>query len=181
MATVFHTATSLDGFLADEHDSLHWLLSQPLDDDGPYDHGAFMTGVGAMLMGATTYRWLLDELARTAAPWPYEVPCWVLAHRAFPTPPATVRLVAGDVGPVLDAALEAAAGRDVWIVGGGGLATDVALAGRLDRIVVSIAPVSLGAGRPLLTAPLDLRLLGHARNGAFLCAEYEVIGPSSAG
>ena len=35
----FYTATSLDGFLADEHDSLDWLLSQPTGEEGilPYD------------------------------------------------------------------------------------------------------------------------------------------------
>ena len=35
----FFTATSLDGFLADEHDSLDWLLSQPTGEESilPYD------------------------------------------------------------------------------------------------------------------------------------------------
>ena len=40
-----------------------------------------------------------------------------------------------------------------------------------------IAPVTLGAGRPLFTRPFDLRLVDVARNGAFLAATYDVVGP----
>lgn len=56
------------------------------------------------------------------------------------------------------------------------LAGDLAAAGMLDELLVSIAPVTLGAGRPLLPKRLDLRLTDLARNGAFACATYEVVG-----
>ncbi|WP_341927918.1 dihydrofolate reductase family protein, partial [Nocardioides psychrotolerans] len=75
------------------------------------------------------------------------------------------------------AAMVAAAGeRDVWVVGGGDLAGQLADAGLLDEVVVSIAPVTLGAGRPLLPRRYDLRLTELARNGAFACARYDVVG-----
>lgn len=83
-------------------------------------------------------------------------------------------------GPVAEvhAAMTAAAGdRDLWVVGGGDLAGQLADLGLLDELVVSLAPVVLGAGRPLLPRRLDLRLTELARNGAFACTRYDVVGP----
>ena len=66
--------------------------------------------------------------------------------------------------------VEAAGGKDVWVVGGGDLAAQFAEAGLLDELMVSIAPVTLGAGRPLFPRKFDLELTELARNGAFVCA-----------
>jgi dihydrofolate reductase len=65
----------------------------------------------------------------------------------------------------------------VWVVGGGDLAGQFADAGLLDEVVVSIAPVTLGSGRPLFPRRHALRLDEVARNGAFACARYAVLGP----
>ena len=171
--TTYYVASTLDGFIADEHDSLDWLFRQQIDDEGPMGYPAFISGVGALLMGATTYEWV-----RTHEPgrWPYEQPCWVFTHRDLPVVEgADVRLVSGSVTEVWPEVLAAAGGSGVWVVGGGGLASQVAAAGLLDELVVAIAPVALGAGRPLLTEALDLRLVDLARNGDFACARYDVV------
>ncbi|WP_240044298.1 hypothetical protein [Nocardioides albidus] len=39
MTTVYYTATTLDGFLADPDDSLAWLMRQDLDESGPQNYG----------------------------------------------------------------------------------------------------------------------------------------------
>ncbi|WP_148613858.1 dihydrofolate reductase family protein [Nocardioides rubriscoriae] len=170
----YYTAASLDGFLADEHDSLAWLFVQEQDD--PAHHDTFMTGIGATVMGATTYGWLVDHLADTGEPWPYEIPCFVFTHRTWEPLAESVRFVSGTPGGHRSAIEVAAAGRDVWVVGGGGLAADLADAGMLDEAEVSIAPVTLGSGRPLLPGRFDLRLRAAERNGAFLVATYDVLG-----
>jgi len=72
-------------------------------------------------------------------------------------------------------AVAAAAGRNVWIVGGGDLAGQFADAGLLDEVLVSIAPVTLGAGAPLLPRPLELRLEELGRNGDFVSARFAVV------
>lgn len=59
---------------------------------------------------------------------------------------------------------------------GGNLAGQFADAGLLDEIIVSIAPVTLGSGKPLLPRRLDLRLAETSRNRAFVCARYQVLG-----
>ena len=85
--------------------------------------------------------------------WPYDIPCWVFTHRRLPVvPDAQIEFVSGDVRPVHDRMVEAARGRNVWIVGGGDLAGQFSDAGLLDEMIVKIAPVTLGAGAPLLLA-----------------------------
>ena len=73
----------------------------------------------------------------------------------------------------------AADGRNVWIVGGGDLAGQFADAGLLDEVLVSIAPVTLGGGAPLLPRRLELRLEELGQNGDFAAAKYSVVSPPS--
>ena len=47
-------------------------------------------------------------------------------------------------------------------------------AGLLDEVIVSIAPVTLGAGAPLLPRRIELQLEELGRNGDFACARYSV-------
>lgn len=57
MKTQYYTATSLDGFLATEDDSLTWLF--PLGDLATSSYPAFIAEVGALAMGSATYEWLV--------------------------------------------------------------------------------------------------------------------------
>lgn len=176
MRTTYFTATTLDGYIADEHDSLEWLFKQDITDEGPLSYAEFITGVGAIAMGATTYQWVLDHNARTGDAWAYDVPSWVFTHREF-APQAGVTTTAAPVPEVHAEMVTAAGGKDVWVVGGGDLAGQFAEHGLLDDLIVSIAPVTLGAGRPLFPRRYDLELVEHLRNGAFICARYAVSGP----
>lgn len=70
-----------------------------------------------------------------------------------------MRFVAGDVVATHTEMVDAGDGKDVWVVGGGDLAGQFAEAELLDEMVVSIAPVTLGAGRPLVPRRFDLQLV----------------------
>lgn len=180
--TIFYTATTLDGFLADEHDSLEWLLVQDIDHDGPFGYEDFISGIGALIMGATTYEWVVAHMRRTGEQWTYRVPTWVMTHRDLPAPDgADVRFASGDATAAHAEAAAAADGRDVWVVGGGDLVGQLGDEGLLDELMVSIAPVTLGAGRPLLPRRYALELLDVERNRAFVCARYRFLGPGDWG
>lgn len=173
----YYTATTLDGFIADPDDSLAWLLRQDQDEQGPLNYDDFIKGIGAIVMGRTTYEWVLDH---DPDGWAYDMPAWVMTTRgelALPGPGGDVRFAAGDVRSVYDAMLAAADGKDLWVVGGGELAGQFADAGLLDEVITYVAPVTLGAGSPVLPRRLDLRLVETAQNKAFLTARYEVVGP----
>ena len=174
----YHTATTLDGFIADPNDSLDWLLRQEGGGGGSFDFDAFLAGVGAAVMGSTTYEWVRAHLQRSGEPWPYAIPSWVMTSRApAPVDGADIRFTSGDVRAVHEAMTAAAGGKDLWVVGGGDLAGQFAEAGLLDEVVVSVAPVTLGAGHPLLPRRLELELVETGRSGAFVCARYRVAGP----
>jgi dihydrofolate reductase len=167
--TIYFTASSLDGFLATVDHSLDWLLRQDVDPIGPMGYAAFIERIGAMAMGASTYQWVIDHHE-----WPYTLPTWVFTHREFPPPPPGVRFTDEDVAGVHADMVAAAGDRDVWLVGGGELVGQFADRGLLDEVWVQYAPVTLGAGAPLLPRRLDLVLLDVVRNRNFLCGRYEV-------
>ena len=179
MATQYYTASSVDGFIADGENSLEWLFPNDIDHEGSMAYPGFIAEVGALAMGATTYQWLLDH---SPGEWVYEQPTWVFTHRDFPQPDADVRFVADDVASVHPEMVAAAAGKNVWIVGGGDLVGQFADHGLMDEIWVQYAPVTLGAGAPLLPRHLELTLLDVGRNRDFCCVKYAVgrVGESSA-
>ncbi|MCH1867571.1 dihydrofolate reductase family protein [Nocardioides sp. CFH 31398] len=180
MRTTYYTATSLDGFIADATDSLEWLFVQTHEEpERPALRYDDLVGrVGALVMGATTYTWIRDRVVAGTEAWSYDVPTWVLTHRDLPgVEGADVRFVSGDVAALHSDVEASAAGRDLWVVGGGDLAGQYADAGLLDDLVVSTAPVTLGEGRPLLPRRLQLRLDDVVRAGDFVCARYLVDGP----
>ena len=171
--TVYYTAVTLDGYLATEDHSLAWLLSRHQDADHPMSYERFITGIGAIAMGANTYRWVRDN---HDGPWPYDVPTWVCTHRAFEQPDgADIRFGQGPVTDLHQQMSDAAGEQDLWVVGGGGLAGQFAEAGLLDEVQVFIAPVTIGAGAPLLPRHVELRLEDVSRNSEFISARYTVI------
>ena len=171
----FHTAATLDGFLATDDDSLDWLFVHQQDNDVVE---AMMPEIGAIVMGATTYRWLLAHLEQTGEAWYYAVPAFVFTHGTFEPIDPTVRFVSG-TPTEHRSAIEAAAGdRDVWVMGGGGLAAEFADAGMLQRLEVSIAADVIGSGRPLFTRAYRLALREAVKNGDFVHTVYDVLGPA---
>lgn len=171
MKTQYYTASTLDGYIADHTQSLDWLFQFGAADET--DYPAFLREVGAIAMGSTTYDWLWNRhLAPEAAepqPWPYVIPTWVFTHRKLPKPPdANVRFVRGDVQLVHAEMKAIAAGKNIWIVGGGDLAGQFYDHGLLDEVLITYAPVMLGSGAPLFPRRIEkppLRIIEVRRFG----------------
>jgi dihydrofolate reductase len=178
--TQYYTAATLDGFIADPDNSLEWLFNRKRDEGGALNYADFIAEVGAIAMGSTTYEWIFDHEFSDKDPadwkWPYDLPSWVFTHRELPViPRARIQFVSGDVAPVHEELMRAAEGKNVWIAGGGDLVGQFADAGLLDDVLVTIAPVTLGAGAPLLPRRIELSLEEVARNGDFVCARFGVV------
>jgi len=177
--TQYYTASSLDGFIADAHDSLEWLF--PLGDVNETSYPTFIREVGALAMGSTTYEWMLRHVigGPSPQPWPYQQPTWVFTSRTLPAVPgADIRFARGDVRPVHDSMRAAAQGKNVWIVGGGDLAGQFYDQGLLDELFVQIGSVTLGSGKPLLPRSIvspPLRLVSvRAVGTGFAELHYEM-------
>lgn len=178
-STQYYLAASLDGYIALPDGNIDWLTgfsgASNLDaaeaNEGPMVAGGayerFYAEIGAVAMGSKTYEFILEA----AGSWPYaDVPSWVFSTRELPIPEgADVRLVRGDVAPPHAEMVAAAAERNVWIVGGGDLASQFTAKGLLDELLLTSVPVVLGKGIPVFAEPLDgeLRLTGSQafRNG----------------
>jgi dihydrofolate reductase len=177
--TQYYTATTLDGFIADERNSLEWLFEVDRGPEGGGEFTEFFSRIGAMTMGATTYEWALEhDGGESWAKWYGDTPCWVFTHRELPVVPGVrLEFVQGDVAPVHAAMVEAAGDKNIWLMGGGDLVGQFADQGLLDEILVGIAPVTVGAGAPLLPRRLgasQLELVDVAQQGQFVRARYRV-------
>jgi dihydrofolate reductase len=167
----YYCAVSLDGYIAESDDSLAWLLSyqggfddggaepSPMSEGGSYER--FYEGVGALVSGSITYEFVLDHLGEDGE-WPYAgKPYWVLSSRDLERPEGVgvdVRIVNAEVTDIYDEIMGAAGERNLWVVGGGDVASQFADKRLLDEVLVTVVPVVLGAGKPLF----DRRLPGGA-------------------
>jgi len=159
--TVYYVASSLDGFIADPQDSLEWLFQFNGVEGQEESYRAFFEGIGAIVMGADTYRFILDAGGGEA--WDYgSTPTWVFTHRELPgIPGADITFVRGDVAEFHKDICADAGEKDVWVVGGGKLVAQFADLGLLDELILTLVPVFLGSGKQLLpvssvTAPARL-------------------------
>ena len=158
----YYCAASLDGYIAESDDNLDWLLKyegsfEGADsEEGQGGYEAFYEGIGALVSGSVTYEFVLEHVDQ----WPYAgKPTWVLSSRELPKPEGDgvdVRIVNAQVPDLIDEMIEAAGDRDLWVVGGGNVASQFADNDLLDTVEVTLVPVVLGEGKPLF----DRRLPG---------------------
>lgn len=198
--TVYYCASSLDGYIAEADDSIDWLTGyegtfehegaelNPMSDGGGYE--GFYEDVRALVMGSATYEWILDHLdVAGGGQWPYRgKPCWVLSSRELRLPEGEgvdARILDASVGELYDEMAAAAGDGVLWVVGGGGVASQFAEEGRLDEVHVTVVPVVLGAGKPLFERRLpsgSMQLTGTRafRNG-MVELRYEIRPGQDAG
>lgn len=184
---VYYCAASLDGYIAEADDTLEWLLAyegRELGEDVrsvPGGYEDFYEGVGALVSGSVTYEFILGHL-EGGMEWPYKgKPCWILSSRDLPVPKSDgidVRIVSAPVADLYGEMLASAGERDLWIVGGGNVASQFADGGLLDEVHVTVVPVVLGVGKPLFERRLPgrpMRLIGvFPRGNGMVELRYEI-------
>lgn len=162
--TVYYAAMSLDGFIAEPEEKLTWLMGfegQDFEGEGvrpmKKDYPTFIEGIGSLSMGSKTYEFVLDH-----GDWLYgDTPAWVFTTRDLPRAEGSnITFASGDVADLHAEMLEAAGGKDHWMIGGGDLASQFLEAGLLDLLELTVVPVILGDGLPLFARPVPpMRLL----------------------
>ncbi len=179
---IFDTATSMNGWIADEAGSLDWLFA--VDHDGLPEGGLLPKGVTVLVEGSTTYEWALRAEALLEHPEKWQLfygqkPTFVFTRRSLPVPAgADVRFVSGPVAELLPRLRAAAGDGDIWVMGGGDLAGQFFDAGALDGIGLTVAPVALTGGAPLLPRRIEadrLRLVSAHAHGQFARLVYDVV------
>lgn len=181
MKVIYNTATTLTGYITDENNSLNWLFE--VDSTVLPDHNAFLENIGVLVSGSTTYEWVLNEenLMNNPDKWPEyygKRPMFVFTSRELQIPQgADVQLISGDPKDYFKEISEAANGKDIWLIGGGDLAGQFFDAGLLDEIHLSMAPVTLKGGAPVLPRSISsksLSLRSVEKYGQFAHLIYDV-------
>lgn len=152
MKVTWYTAMSMDGRIAGQANDLSFLdtVGGEEADGGGLGFTEFIATVDAIVVGATTMRWLLDG----GHGWPHDdLPTWLLSHDAglperIGTTRAPLHRHEGDVAAVFDA-IEREGREHLWLCGGGDVAAQALAADRVDRVVATIAPAVLGSGPAL--------------------------------
>jgi dihydrofolate reductase len=180
----YYAATTLDGYIAESNDTLDWLLEyeghyEGADsDENQAGYETFYEGIGALVMGSVTYEFVLAH----GVDWPYAAkPCWVMTSRELRKPEGEgvdIRIVSGQIPDLIDEMLDSAGDLDLWIVGGGDVASQFADHGLLDRVEVTVVPVVLGDGKPLFDRRLPggpMQLLGtRTHSSGMVSLDYEI-------
>lgn len=162
-------ATSLDGFIAGPNGEADWITLDP-----EVDFAALWAQFDTGLMGRHTYQAARRRLGEKAFSGVASI---VFSRTMQPQDHPKVTVVS-ELTPDWVNALRAKPGKDIWLFGGSRLFRSFLDAGLVDTVEVSVIPVLLGAGIPLLPppyTPAKLRLTSHkAYRSGRLALVYEV-------
>jgi dihydrofolate reductase len=145
----------LDGYIAGPKGEWDWIVRDP-----DVDFRALFNQFDTVLLGRRTY-----EVTQSpgAPPWPPGMSVYVFSRTLRQRDHPEVTIVADMVEETL-AALRAKPGKDIWLFGGASLFRSLLDARLVDTVEVSVMPVLLGGGIPLLPSPAKaakLKLTGH--------------------
>ena len=174
---IVHIGTSADGYIARPDGDLDWLTSRPAP-EGFYGMNTFMKSIDTLLLGRKTYEVSLslggkfDSKNRTIV---------FSRHPAPPDAPTGVEFVSGAIGSVVSS-LRDQAGKDIWLMGGGELIASFLDEGAIDEFVISVVPVFIGDGIPLIArrhrhTRMDLQSVERFDDG-LVQLHYRVLNPS---
>src|SRR5438874_1671277 len=162
---IVHIATSADGYIARPDGDLDWLTSRPKP-KGFYGINAFMSSIDTMLLGRKTYEVGLRMGGKFDSTNRY-----VIFSRHAPPVDASssVEFVGGPIGPFVNR-LREHPGKDIWLMGGGELIASFLDEHAIDEFVISMVPVFIGDGIPLIArrhrhVPLDLQSVERFEDG----------------
>jgi dihydrofolate reductase len=142
---IVHIATSADGYIARPDGDLEWLTSQPAP-DGFYGMPEFMKSVGPQILGRKTF----EASVLLGAKFERGSQYVVFSRQPKPTSaPPTVEFTSEPVSVVAQR-LRKNATKDIWLMGGGELIAAFLDASAIDEFVVTVMPVFIGSGVPLI-------------------------------
>ena len=142
---IVHIATSADGYIARPDGDLEWLTSRPAP-KGFYGMSAFMRTIDTKLLGRKTY----EVSLRMGAKFDSKSRTIVFSRHPPPAdPPSGVEFVNGAIGAFVRR-LREQPGKDIWLMGGGELIASFLDEHAIDAFVISIVPVFIGDGVPLI-------------------------------
>jgi dihydrofolate reductase len=162
---IVHIAASADGYIARPNGDLEWLTSRPAP-KGFYGMNTFMKSIDTMLLGRKTY----EVSLRIGGKFDARSRSIVFSRQAPPADaPSGVEFVNSAIAPFVRD-LREQPGKDIWLMGGGELIASFLDEHAIDEFVISVVPVFIGDGIPLIArrhrhVPLDLHSVERFDDG----------------
>lgn len=141
---ILYVAASVDGFIARKDGDVEWL-NDFITEGEDYGYNEFYQSIDALIMGCNTY-----EIICGFGDWAYTgKPSFIMSKGEF-------KAISGDINftqedPVsLVKRLNNDGYKNIWLVGGGLLASSMIELELVDEMIISIIPLELKEGIPLL-------------------------------
>jgi dihydrofolate reductase len=168
---VYGGAMSLDGFIAGPNGEYDWIVTDP-DIDFP----ALMARFDTFLIGRKTFE-VMRAMGDAAPPAP-AVQQFVFSRTLRPEDCPHAFL--SDDAEAVVAELRRKPGKDIALFGGGELFRSLLAAGLVDELGVSVIPVLLGGGIPLLPSPANRARLTLKKHRVYpktgtIALEYDIV------
>jgi dihydrofolate reductase len=139
----YNVAASLDGFIAGPDGEIDWIPNDP-----SVDFAALFATVDTVLLGRRSY-----ELTRGGPElWAPSTRVYVFSRTLQPEDHPGITIVADDASAVVEGLRAEAGDGEIWLFGGGMLFESLLAGGQVDSIEVTIVPILLGGGLPLLSS-----------------------------
>ena len=170
---IVNIAASADGFIARPDGNLDWLTSRPAP-TGFYDMQAFTRSIDAKIVGRKTF----DMSVKMGALFGPKDRHYVFSRQPPPTSvPAGVEFISDQIGEFSQSLCEQP-GRNIWLMGGGEIIASFLDDDAIDEFIISIIPIFIGKGIPLIAArhlevPLTLRSVKPFPDGV-VQVHYEI-------
>lgn len=168
---VLYIATSLDGYIATEDDSLDWLFK--VEGEGDNGYSEFYETVDTILIGRRTYDWVMDH---ENGNFPYKnKKCYVFS-KTLSGKNENVEFINEDIVNFTNRIKEND-GKNIWIVGGGDLLHFFIKEKLVDEFIITMAPTLIGRGIPLFKEvdfEIELVLKSMRRFNQFVELHYEL-------
>lgn len=147
-------ASSLDGYIARTSGEVDWLFT-----DSDYGYNEFFAQIDTVLMGNKTYQQILDW-----GEYPYKgKKGFVFSKTRQGERDNNVEFVGGDLKVFINTLLNHSGG-DMWLVGGSQIIHYFMQQGFVDELILSIHPIILGSGIPLIVNDSSLETALELKN-----------------
>ena len=151
----YSVAASLDGYIADVNGGFDWIPHDPT-----VDFAALFDSVDTVLMGRLTYEVMQSQ---SEPSWKPGTRVYVVSRTLSQASAPGVTIVRDDPVGVASSLRHETGSGDIWLFGGGQLFATLLRGRQVDAVEVTVVPVLLGAGIPLLASGVDRTTLTLTR------------------
>lgn len=171
----YNVAASLDGFIADANGGYDWIPN-----DETVDFAGLFARVDTVLLGRKTWELVQGQPERA---WAAGTRIYVFSRTMAAAPEPGVTLVRDDPVALVSALRHEPGDGEIWLFGGGELFAVLLEARQVDSVEVTVVPVLLGRGVPLLAGGPPRTTLAlkhtHVYPSGMVALHYDVSYPGA--